>query len=98
MVWKSLLKLYGPPMDEAFDSLTKLAEDLPELTDGRLTTKIIPRAGFVIGPYDFEFEWGKEPNEKQIRILIFNIDEVLKEIGCRYRITTVNTENYYMSK
>jgi len=29
------------------------------------------------------------PDEKMIRLLIFNIDEVLNEIGCRYRIATV---------
>lgn len=90
MVWKSLIKLYGPPMDRAFDTLAKLADDLPQLTDGRLTNKIIPRAGMIIGPYDFEFEWAVKPDEKMVRLLIFNIDEVLGEIGCRYRITTTD--------
>lgn len=89
MGWKSLLKLYGPPIEEAFIRLTKLAEELPTVTEGRLTSKIIPRAGFVIGPYDYEFEWASKPDAKMIRLLIFNIDEILREIGCRYRITTV---------
>jgi len=53
---KSLLKLYGPPIEEAFIRLTKLAEEPPKLTRGKLTGKIIPRAGFVIGPYGYEFE------------------------------------------
>ena len=92
MVWKSLIKLYGPPIEEAFIRLTKLAEDLPEVTEGRLTNKVIPRTGLVIGPYDMEFEWAVKPDEKMIRLLIFNIDEVLSEIGCRYRITTIEDQ------
>lgn len=98
MVWKSLLKLYGPPMEEAFVRLTKLVEELPQLTEGRLTNKIIPKAGFIIGPYDVEFTWAEQPDEKMIRLLIFNIDEVLKEIGCRYRITTIEDGDLPISK
>jgi len=75
--------------DIPWGAVTKLAEEPPELTMGKLTGKIIPRAGFVIGPYGYEFEWVVRPDEKMIRLLIFNIDEVLNEIGCRYRIATV---------
>jgi len=42
-----------PPIEEAFIRLTRLAEEPPELTRGKLTGKIIPRAGFVIGPYGY---------------------------------------------
>lgn len=85
-------------MEEAFVRLTKLAEELPQLTEGRLTNKIIPKAGFIIGPYDVEFTWAEQPDEKMIRLLIFNIDEVLKEIGCRYRITTIEDGDLPISK
>jgi hypothetical protein len=85
-------------MEEAFVRLTKLVEELPQLTEGRLTNKIIPKAGFIIGPYDVEFTWAEQPDEKMIRLLIFNIDEVLKEIGCRYRITTIEDGNLPISK
>ncbi|MFP4169899.1 MAG: hypothetical protein ACLFUV_02595 [Methanomassiliicoccales archaeon] len=80
-------------MDKAFDRLAQLVDELPDLTEGKLNTQVIPRAGLVIGNWDFEFERGREPNGKMIRLLMFNLHEVMTEISCRYRIVTVEASS-----
>jgi len=85
---KSYIKIYGPPIEKAFRVLEELAENLPTMSKGAITNSMIIGGEWVVGDYDFVFEWGEEPTEKDIRTLIFNIDEALGDLRCRYTITT----------
>ena len=85
---QSKIKIYGPPIDKAITELLKLAKELPTISKGNISRSIIPSGETMMGDFDFIFHWAKVPNEKQLRQLIFNIDEALRDIGCRYTITT----------
>ena len=85
----SYIKIYGPPILEAVESLEDLAENLPTISKGKISKDILVGGASILGDYDFSFEWKKEPTEKTIRRLIFNIDEIFKDLDCRYTITTV---------
>ena len=91
---ESKIKIYGPPIDQAISELQKLAEDLPSISNGNLASGIIPSGETLVGDFDFVFHWTKKPDEKQLRELIRKIDEVLKDIGCRYTITTTEDSSY----
>jgi len=91
---ESKIKIYGPPIDKAIDKLQKLADDLPTISKGNLTRSIIPSGETIMGDFDFVFHWAKNPNEKQLRALIVRIDNTLKDIGCRYTITTISDSSY----
>ncbi len=84
----SYIKIYGPPMLEPIERLEDLAKKLPTISKGKISKDILMGAETLIGDYDFAFEWKEEPTEKTIRRLIFNIDEVFKDLDCRYTITT----------
>ena len=85
---KSYIKLYGPPMDKALNELEKLAKDLPKISHGELGHGIIKEGEIIVGDYDFAFVWGEEPVERTLRLLVFNIDEALSKVGCRYTMIT----------
>ncbi|MFW6122122.1 MAG: hypothetical protein ACOC80_14670 [Petrotogales bacterium] len=91
---ESKIKIYGPPIDKAIAELQKLAEQLPTISKSSLSRSIIPSGETLVGDYDFVFYWAKEPDENQLRQLIFNIDEALRDIGCRYTITTTTDSTY----
>jgi hypothetical protein len=85
---ESKIKIYGPPLDKAIAKLLKLAEDLPTISNGNLASGIIPSGETIMGDFDFVFHWSKKPSEKQLRELISKIDDALKDINCRFTITT----------
>jgi hypothetical protein len=85
---KSYIKIYGPPIEKAFVALENLAKNLPKISKGAISSTMITGGEVVMGDYDFVFEWGEEPTEESLRLLIFNIDEVLSDLGCRYTIAT----------
>ncbi len=91
---ESKIKIYGPPIDKAITELQELAEKLPTISKGNLSRSIIPSGETLMGDFDYVFHWTKEPDEKQLRQLIFNIDEALRDIGCRYTITTSVDSSY----
>jgi len=61
---------------------------LPTISKGKISRSIILSGETMMGDFDFVFEWGKEPTEEDLRSLIFNIDEALSNLGCRYTIET----------
>jgi hypothetical protein len=85
---ESKIKIYGPPLNEAVGKLLELAEDLPTISNGNLASGIIPSGETTMGDFDFVFHWSKKPDEKQLRELISRIDDALKNLNCRYTITT----------
>jgi hypothetical protein len=84
----SYIKIYGPPILEAIERLDELAKKLPSISKGKISKDILVGGESIIGDYDFAFEWKKEPTEKVINRLIFNIDEIFKDLDCRYTVTT----------
>jgi hypothetical protein len=90
----SKIKIYGPPIGKAVVELQKLANDLPNIFEGHIGSGVIPSGEAIVGDYDFVFHWSKKPNEKQLIELINDIDDVLKDLGCRYSITTVEDSRY----
>ena len=84
----SYIKIYGPPLLEAVEGLERLAKGLPSISKGKISKDVLIGGETLIGDYDFAFEWKKEPTEKVLRRLIFNIDEIFKDLDCRYTITT----------
>jgi hypothetical protein len=82
------IKIYGHPIDKAITELQKLAKELPTISNGEISRSMIPSGETLMGDFDFVFHWAKEPKEKQLRQLIARVDEALKDIGCRYTITT----------
>ncbi|MFX1297752.1 MAG: hypothetical protein ACFFD2_23255 [Promethearchaeota archaeon] len=93
-VLSSKIKIYGPPIDKAVTALQKLAEKLPNIQNGHIASGIIPSGETLMGDFDFVFHWLKKPNEKQLRKLINRIDEALKDLDCRYTITTTMGSTY----
>lgn len=85
---KSYIKIYGPPMEKAMKALEDLAKDLPTISKGAISKTAIVSGEFTMGNYDFAFEWADKPTERTLRTLIFNIDEALEALGCRYTIIT----------
>ena len=93
-IMSSKIKIYGPPIDKAVATLQKLAEELPNIQNGHIASGIIPSGETLMGDFDFVFHWLKKPNEKQLRKLINRIDESLKNLNCRYTITTTGASTY----
>lgn len=91
---ESKIKIIGPPTDKAITELQKLAKELPAISGGGLSHSMIPTGETLMGDFDFVFHWAKEPDEKQLRELIAQIDEALKDLGCRYTITTSADSSY----
>lgn len=87
MKTRTYVKLYGPPIEKALKELEKLAKELPNVSKGKIST--LKDAEVMIGEFDFVFEWDDEPTEDMLRLLIFNIDEALHHIGCRYTVSTM---------
>ena len=85
---KSYIKVYGPPIEKAIKELQKLAEHLPMISKGEISRGVVLSGKILKGDFDFAFEWAKEPVEDQLLCLIFNIDEALGDLGCRYTIIT----------
>lgn len=88
---QSKIKIYGPPIADAIAVLEKIAEELPTISEGLIARGMIPSGQVVMGDFDFVFYWIKKPKGKQLNELITRIDHALKDIGCRYTITTVET-------
>jgi len=83
---ESKIKIYGPPIDKAITELLKLSKDLPTISKGNISRSIIPSGETLMGDFDFVFHWAKVPD----------VDEALKDIGCRYTInTTIDSINPY---
>lgn len=91
---ESKIKIYGPPIDKAITALQKLAKELPTISEGGMSHSMIPSGETLMGDFDFVFHWAKEPDENQLRKLIESIDEALKDLGCRYTITTSADASY----
>ena len=91
---ESKIKIIGPPIDKAITELQKLAKELPTISDGGLSHSMMPTGETLMGDFDFVFHWTKEPDEKLLRELIARIDEALKDLGCRYTITTSADASY----
>lgn len=91
---ESKIKIYGPPIDKAIAELQKLAKELPTIKNGGMSHSMIPSGETLMGDFDFVFHWAKDPDEKQLRKLIASIDEALKDLGCRYTITTSVDASY----
>jgi hypothetical protein len=93
---ESKIKIYGPPIDKAITELLKLAKDLPTISKGNISRSIIPSGETLMGDFDFVFHWAKVPDVEQLRQLTSSIDVALKDIGCRYTITTtIDSVNPY---
>lgn len=93
-IMSSKIKIYGPPIDKAVNALQKLAEDIPSISDGHISRGIVPSGETLMGDFDFVFHWAKKPDEKHLRGLIHRIDEALRDLGCRYTITTTKGSTY----
>jgi hypothetical protein len=91
---ESKIKIYGPPVDKAITELQRLVKELPTISEGGMSHSMIPSGETLMGDFDFVFRWAKEPNEKQLRELITQIDKALKNLGCRYTITTSVDSSY----
>ena len=91
---ESKIKIYGPPIDKAITELQKLAKESPSISDAAMSHSMDPSGETLMGDFDFVFHWVKKPDEKQLRTLIAKIDEALKDLGCRYTITTSEDSNY----
>ena len=91
---ESKIKIYGPPIDKAITELQKLAKKLPTILEGGMSHSMMPSGETLMGDFDFVFRWAKEPNEKQLRELISQIDKALRNLGCRYTITTSVDSSY----
>jgi hypothetical protein len=91
---ESKIKIIGPPIDKAITELQKLAKELPVISEGGMSHSMAPSGETLMGDFDFVFHWKKEPDEEQLRILIAKIDEALKDLGCRYTITTSEDSSY----
>ena len=91
---ESKIKIYGPPIDKAITELQKLAKELPTIKNGSMSHSMIPSGETLMGDFDFVFHWAKDPDETQLRNLIASIDEALKDLGCRYTITTSVDASY----
>ena len=91
---RSYIKIYGPPIEKAIIELKKVAVDLPTISKGDLSRSMIPSGETMMGDFDFVFHWAKDPDETQLRKLIASIDEALKDLGCRYTITTSVDASY----
>jgi len=91
---ESKIKIYGPPIDRAITALLKLAKESPSISDGEISHSMNPSGETLMGDFDFVFHWVKKPDEKQLRTLISKIDEALKDLGCRYTITTSEDSSY----
>ena len=91
---ESKIKIYGPPINKAITELQKLAKELPTIKEGGMSHSMIPSGETLMGDFDFVFHWAKDPDEKQLRTLISKIDEALKDLGCRYTITTSADASY----
>ena len=91
---ESKIKIYGPPIDKAITELQKLAKESPSISDGAMSHSMDPSGETLMGDFDFVFHWTKKPNEKELRKLIAKIDEALKDLGCRYTITTSEDSSY----
>ncbi len=85
---ESKIKIYGPPIDKAITELLKLSKNLPTISKGNISRSIIPAGETLMGDFDFVFHWAKVPDVEQLRQLTSSIDGALKDIGCRYTITT----------
>ena len=85
---KSYIKIYGPPIEKAIRELKKLADDLPSISKGEISHSVILSGEIMKGDFDYAFKWVTEPDEDQLLCLIFNIDETLNDLGCRYTIVT----------
>ena len=85
---KSYIKIYGPPIEKAIRELQKLAKELPTISKGEISRSVILSGETMKGDYDYAFKWVTEPDEDQLLRLIFNIDETLNDLGCRYTIVT----------
>ncbi len=84
----SYIKIYGPPILEAIERLEKLANQLPTISKAKISKDVIVVGEPIMGDYDFAFEWEKEPTDALVKRLIFNIDEIFKDLNCRYSVTT----------
>lgn len=91
---ESKIKIYGPPIDKAITKLQQLAKELPTISNGAMSHSMDPSGETLMGDFDFVFHWAKKPEEEQLRNLIARIDEALKDLGCRYTITTSEDSSY----
>ena len=75
-------------MEKAIVALENLTDRLPRLSRGAITSTMIVGGEPTIGDYDYVFEWGKDPTKDKLLTLMYNIDEVLGDLGCRYTMVT----------
>ena len=119
---RSFVRIYGPPVLEAIDSLESVAVEVSKTTGIKFShtcipyperlqsnktdwesflkkmqdiyvdcyepLKLISDSSYMLGEYDFFFEWDDKPSLVEIRGLIGRIDEALKGMGCMYTTTT----------
>ena len=91
---QSKIKIYGPPIAKALAELERIAKELPAISEGLIARGMIPSGMTVMGDFDFVFYWAKKPDASQLRQLIVKIDYTLKDMDCRYTITTVEASSY----
>jgi len=105
---RSYIKLYGPSIDRGLEALDKLMREITKvypygeaieriisIIDPNIdlkTGKSIRGGREMIGDYDYVIEWANIPTLEQLRSLIRKIDEALLYTGCRYTITTKETD------
>jgi hypothetical protein len=76
----TFFRIYGPSLSQAIDILNK-----------KISEKILdirPSKGILLGKYDYVIEWLRIPTVNEIIVLLEQIDDVLKETGVTYKVTT----------
>jgi hypothetical protein len=81
------IKLYGPGISHALKELYRLDESKSELKSR------IHHSGVYIGEVaDFEITWKEKPTIEETLVLVKHLDEVFREIKCRYTVTSSTLE------
>jgi len=76
----TFLRVYGPNLSQAIRSLNN------KISEKKLD--IQPSKGILLGKYDYVIEWLHIPTVNEIIVLLEQIDDVLRETGVIYKVTT----------
>lgn len=103
LVSRSYLKLMGPNLSKALQTLEDFVKENDRIISGRqkalsesqarkgLLSRIFGTGKTVIGTWDFSFEWkNDQPDVFTVLDLIKELDELLQDTGVRYSITTLD--------